>query len=378
MTFFFSVRQTDMIFQRFVTFFLPFFYPVRQTHEFQEKPILITLGHSENRPLVGYRSPITGKYIIHSDTCPHMGAQLHHGWIADHGGLHCPYHGFEFNEDGMFCSIPNPIKTYKRHDSRIFLDKSPNLVKHDYVFIPPPVFHTNRLFRPDLNDVHILDHGGTDLMYETMNRNLTPPFTPFFPPEQYNDSFRVISGSRELNQYQDVVTENLLDMLHISYIHSFGSRLTPLPLHIKEEKIHDWGYKTRFVYSPHPRTISRGIGGVTNVIVENEIYMPSTTITRVYAGDLVKTVHTMTTPRQGKKSTLYWRIYRNFWRDPYFDVFDSLGDVLLNYFMEKTIDEDVWILDRVYPKYRDGHLITKYDVTIQKYRSMIKHFSSQT
>lgn len=359
---------------------LPFYFPVkRSTATGIMKPNRglgqISGEHMYNEPVVAYRNPMTGMYVVHSDICPHMGAHLHEGWVGENGGLHCPYHGFEFNQDGMFCNIPNPVKQYKRHESRICLPAYPVLEKFGYLFVPG-VWPSADMYHPWEEENLIWPK--TTLSKDASVRRLPVldvPYKPFFPPEEFNSQFRVVHGERLIPQYQDIITENLLDMLHISYVHSFGNRLAPIPYEVRGEKIHDWGYKTRFMYSPNQGTISTQIGKVNCVIVENEIYMPSTTITRVIAGNIVKTVHTMTTPRKGQESTLYWRIYRNFWRDPVFPHFDHIGDAVLRFFMEQTIDEDQDILGKIDVERRIGTLYTRYDVTIRKYREMMAQFT---
>jgi hypothetical protein len=43
--------------------------------------------------------------------------------------------------------------------------------------------------------------------------------------------------------------------------------------------------------------------------------------------------------------------------------------------MEKTIDEDQDILGKIYEEKRIGSLLTKYDMTIRKYRETVRKFS---
>lgn len=359
---------------------VPFYFPIGRADHFRAGLKHVQLYED---PLVVYRNPMTGFPVIHSDICPHMGAQLHHGWIGDNGGLHCPYHGFEFDQDGMFCNIPNPVKQYKRHESRICLPTYPTLEKHGYLFVPgewpsPSVHHPVEAVAPTTVSSSAPSSSSMFIWPKTF---LPPPsetlvgYTPYFPPEEQDPSFRCIHGQRTLPQYQDIITENLLDMLHISYVHSFGNRLAPIPYEVRSEAISPWAHRTRFMYTPNSGTISTEIGRVNRVIVENEIHMPSTTITRVIAGKLIKTVHTMTQPLNGQSSILYWRIYRNFWRDPYFPHFDRIGDATLRFFMEKTIDEDRDILGKIDAEHRFGNLYTKYDQTIRRYREMMARFS---
>ena len=320
-------------------------YPVALSRQVStRKP---ALAHLFEEPYVLYRSTSNSSHIVaHTDICPHMGAALHKGWLDACGGLHCCYHGFEFDENGMFCRIPNPVQVgQKRLRSKIVLPTK--VVK-------------------ECNGVVFL---GTSAKNSTLGM-LTEPY---FPPEEHDNAFRKIEGVRLLPQYQDIVTENLLDNLHISYVHSFGNRLAPIPFDVETEALNETGFRTRFLYTPKSGTLSTDVGRVSTVEVENEIHLPSTTITRVTAGQLIKTVHTMACPVRGKQTLLFWSIYRNFWRDPYFPVMDVIGDWVLRFLMERTIDEDANVLADVYEDRRlDGGLWTRYDVTIRKYRDLVE------
>jgi phenylpropionate dioxygenase-like ring-hydroxylating dioxygenase large terminal subunit len=288
-----------------------------------------------NEPYVCYKNK-NQTYILHTDICPHMGASLSKtGWINKDGNIQCGYHGFEFC-NGNFCKIPNPQKNPKYFTSKINLDLYPTIAKNDFLFFKPYQF------------------------------DLTPDI--FYPAEEYDKNFIGIDGIRMINNNFMSVCENLLDMLHISYVHSFGSRMTPIPIDIKSKRLGNFSFQSQFFYAPSKNTISYQMGNSSNVIVQNEYHLPTNTITRVFAGDVIKTVFTRTIPINDNLSLLYWKIYRNFWIDPFFAIFNNIGDFLLRFLMEKTIDEDAKILRNVYDNRRIGNLTTKYDVTINNFR----------
>jgi len=198
--------------------------------------------------------------------------------------------------------------------------------------------------------------------------NTTPPLPPYIAPEHFNPSFRCVEGFVDIDQYQDIINENLLDMLHISYVHSFGNRLAPFPIEVMYESLGPTSGRSSFLYAPPVNTISQRVGGESIVHVENEFYLPSTTITRVVAKNVTKTVWTSSVPLQGKRSRLFWRVYRNFWMDPFLPWFSKIGDFLIRKLMELTLREDQDILSHVMEERRLGPLKTKYDITILKYR----------
>lgn len=324
------------------SFLLPFWYPVARFSE-MDQVARATLG---NIPIVLYRkNDTTRQVVVHSDVCPHMGGSLGRGgWInPENSNLVCPYHGFEFDE-GRFAGLPSlsslrPVAR-KRSTTRIgALPLLPVLVRNNHVYVS-------------------LDNQLLSL--------------PYFPPEHDDPTFCVISGTREVDCPVDSLVENLLDMLHISFVHSFGNRDSPLAANISYQKTSDISGKTTFYYEPNRATISRILGTDSSVVVENEFFLPTTTLTRVRAGGIIKTVFTQSLPVSETKTILFWSVYRNFWRDPFLPLFDRLGDSLMRFLMERTIDEDASILSRAYPDAREGFL-TRYDITIRKFRETRDH-----
>ncbi|MGI9295096.1 MAG: Rieske 2Fe-2S domain-containing protein, partial [Pseudomonadales bacterium] len=54
-------------------------------------------------PLVLYRA--SGGVVAAQRACPHRGADLAQGWIEG-DLLNCPYHGFQFNDEGNCTKLP--------------------------------------------------------------------------------------------------------------------------------------------------------------------------------------------------------------------------------------------------------------------------------
>lgn len=316
---------------------MPFWFPIMTKDSLRAGgPVGATFMGQE---LVAYQKN-KSHLIVHTDVCPHMGASFSKGGWVSKGDrfLHCPYHGFGFDE-GKFANIPSSDKACaKKNMMRLFN----TLEKNGFYYVSP------------IGAIEPLEQ-------------------PYFPPEHYDPNFVKISGTRILNCPTDALVENLLDMLHISYVHSFGNIDIPLARNIRYEDIGRYGGKTTFDYSPNPNTISRRVGGAEVVHVENEFHLPTTTLTRVKAGLITKTVFTQSLPISANKTLLFWSVYRNFWKDPYFPGFTGIGDYVLGTMMEKTIDEDKSILSRCDPKGRDGFL-TKYDITIRNYRRKSAEF----
>jgi len=78
-----------------------YWYPVAYAHDLSDKPLRATLF---GEGIVVWRG--TGATVAAAlDYCPHRGARLSQGWMEG-SCLTCPYHGWEFGDDGRCARIP--------------------------------------------------------------------------------------------------------------------------------------------------------------------------------------------------------------------------------------------------------------------------------
>lgn len=82
-----------------------YWYPVAEGADIASAPLAVTLLGER---LVLWRSP-DGKVVAAPDRCPHREAPLSIGTVSD-GTLVCPYHGWEFSDDGKCVAIPSSGK----------------------------------------------------------------------------------------------------------------------------------------------------------------------------------------------------------------------------------------------------------------------------
>lgn len=318
-----------------------FYYPMPcRADDIDKRPRKMMMN---SEPYVVYRYNDTLHVL--SDKCPHQGASLSKGWVNYKGNIHCPYHAFEFDTQGRFCGIPDPSKAR--------------------VGVVPTR-------KPYVSSLNVFEFEKD--VFVCPSPNQVSCGLPYYPPEHFNDEFVYTDGSRVIHQDYRVVTENVLDMLHISYIHSFGNRQFPLPSCVKFHELNDLHGRSTFRYRPNEMSISNKIGRSPVVIVENEYHLPTTTITRVIAGNVVKTILTRSTPISENKTHFFYRVYRNFWRSKELPFLNVVGDVVVKMLMQRTVEEDVGILRHVYADSREGTLTTKYDITIKKYREALEKY----
>ena len=302
------------------------FYPVAISN-FGPGPIEATL---DGKSYVLYKGS-SGQVVAHTDVCPHLGASLAKGHLDETQRITCPYHGFVYSNEGRFCGI---LSTGSKKGGK-------------QVIHPLPTYSDNMC-------TYLAPDGDAR-------------FAPYQVPEAYDKSYTAIYGYRDINARQQLVTENVLDMVHISVVHSFGNPQMPLPRSVKFDRLSKWSGRSTFEYNPRPGSLSTILAASpkVNVMVENEYHLPTTTVTRVRVGDFVKTVLTRAQPMGPNKTRLHYTIYRNFYKG-------LLGDFLLRAMMDLTLNEDVAILKTIHSdQLPENPLSLMYDVTFLEYRQAL-------
>lgn len=286
-------------------------------------------------PIVLYRD-YDHNIVATSDICMHRGASLAQGKVLANNCIQCPYHGWEYKK-GLVENMPG-CPDMKQHNFGVPQFEAKEINNDIYI---RPTYDINTK-RGDIRDHNI-----------------------YVPPEALDHHFVRVSGVRHIHRPNNIITENVLDMMHISYVHSFGNTLAPVPFKIEYTDISPLSGRTTFHYTAGPTSMSRLIGGAKYVKVENEFHLPDVTVTRVKANNLVKTIVTHCYPVGKNESILHFDLYRNFLTTPLLDEF-------FRYQMKITLDEDIRILNRVYDDYILGFMSNKYDITQIKYREKVK------
>ena len=310
--------------------FLPLFWKVGKSNHFFSGDLHRVIF--DDYPICMYRDKKNNITAI-SDICIHRGASLAYGKLLDNNCIQCPYHGWEYN-DGVVESVPGCPEMKK---GNFGVPKFEIKELNEDVYIRPSY---------DMNSQKgiFIDH---DI---------------FIPDEALNENFVRVSGKIKIKRPNYLVTENVLDMLHVSYVHSFGNNLSPIPFKIEYNDTGPLSGKTTFHYTAGPTSMSKIIGGANYVKVENEYHLPDTTVTRVKASDkLCKTIVTHCYPIGKNESILHYDLYRNFFTLPLFDE-------LFRWQMRLTLKEDIGILNNIYDNYNKGFMSTKFDITQTKYR----------
>jgi len=278
--------------------------------------------------------------------CNHRGASLAKGKI-ERNRIICPYHGAEFNVKGELCKIPGlNILNSSALSPCFHQDTYPIIERNGWIYIN---IICKKIYEPD-------------------------NYTIYIEPESSDTEFYCLYLKSEINAPARIVCENLLDVIHISYVHTFGNKENPLPLNdpypfIKSDIPNHHGIL--YFYNSGKRSVVRRIFGMYNLQIENEFILPYTVVSRVRFGESTKTIITFSLPKNENKTTLFMKVYRNFAYSRNGCIFSSIYNFIMNRFItnivRETIKEDVEILENIRI---DGKYNVKYDRFPYMYRQL--------
>jgi phenylpropionate dioxygenase-like ring-hydroxylating dioxygenase large terminal subunit len=309
-------------------FFFPnlipnFKYQIGKVSDLKDKPIKIVI---DGNNLCLFKDQKTNEIKLVDDCCQHRFSSLSEGWLGNSttGKIFCAYHGLGF-----------------------YGGKSPGLTNNLYI-VNDTIF-----FSPLVDSIE-----------------------PFFPPEENDKNFRSIEGSCKIDTNINVFLENVIDVLHISFVHKSFGNFGQLPENLQYKRLSDSSYQQMFQYRPGQFSLSnqiqklKGKEGMLNV--ENEYHLPNNVLSRVQVDEKdVKTVFVRAYPINSKETIIYWKLYRNFLVYD-FEPLNVLGDMLFRFLFELTLQEDKNILKTVYLKDTSKQFHTKYDRIQKEFRNDCK------
>ncbi|MCD9198620.1 aromatic ring-hydroxylating dioxygenase subunit alpha [Aeromicrobium wangtongii] len=180
--------------------------------------------------LVLYRKNSDHSVVAMSDLCVHRGAALSGGTIKD-DCIVCPYHGWEYDPDGVVQKIPaQPDKGIPR---KARIDSYPTQEKYMFIWV----------YMGDLPEEE------------------RPPI-PDWSDIDDTETYRAVTGSFLWKSNYERILENGIDVAHTPFVHGgvFGNPEKPeVPDFVMEDS--DWHCKISIELNP-PR--SKGIWGMIN------------------------------------------------------------------------------------------------------------------
>ncbi|MEX3982228.1 Rieske 2Fe-2S domain-containing protein [Paraburkholderia sp. EG287A] len=155
-----------------------------------------------NEPVLLYRRE-DGAAVAIGNRCPHRFAPLHLG-CKKGGSVACPYHGLEFDSSGSCVHNPHGDGTIPKAAK---VPSYPLVERYDALWIW-------------MGDA------------ESANPDLIPDFSETAKRESWGQ----VRGHLEVPVHYELLTDNLMDLSHVPYIHPFLSVKGPLPEGFREER----------------------------------------------------------------------------------------------------------------------------------------------
>jgi phenylpropionate dioxygenase-like ring-hydroxylating dioxygenase large terminal subunit len=320
-----------------------YWYVIGETHTFL--PNKLHKIQVWDKSYVVWRS-VEGQLRALQDTCSHRSASLSNGQIV-HDRIACPYHGYEFDTNGTLVVVPGiHINKYLPCYS---VTKFDILEKNGWVYLNIlPSDHS-------MSFANLLE-------------------TIYSEPEAKKRIFRPIFLQMDYQCYSRVLSENILDLMHIPFTHTFGNVDHPAPIREDPPTLLDdfpYHYRSRYLYKTSNQTIAKFMFGSEVVTIENEFILPNTIISRVIFDKYVKTVVVSILPIGNNQTRMFAKVYRNFWIPP---LFKPLGDIFMYYMMYVAMLQDKKIVDNIDPTCINGKFNMKYDRLQNIYRILFRKF----
>ena len=336
-------------------------YPIGFASDFSKKPTRITIRDVN---YVVWKDK--DMYYGMRDVCSHQGSSFMLGKVCKNT-ISCPYHGYIFDgSNGELIQIPK-LPHVESHSHNVDCFKV--VEKGDIVY-----FNTiplqNETMKMQIDESHI-----------------------FVEPEYHDKNQRVVFLSEDFEHHAKFVSVNSLDICHIGFVHTFGNRNSPNPLHnSKVMKIDEDGqehhYKIVYKYMAGVNSLVNKIYKFDNITVENEYVLPHTTVARVKFGDMTSTIITHALPISTFKTKLFVKAYRSYWSyyhekntmyllHPFESIINYFGDKLTYNTMYTTLKQDKEIVDNIDKTSYEGmhgKFSIVYDMFSNHYKNNYKVF----
>jgi phenylpropionate dioxygenase-like ring-hydroxylating dioxygenase large terminal subunit len=310
-------------------------YPIGFASDFSKKPTRITIRDVN---YVVWKDK--DMYYGMRDVCSHQGSSFMLGKVCKNT-ISCPYHGYIFDgSNGELIQIP----------------KLPHV----------------------------------PLQNETM-KTLIDESSIFVEPEFNDKKQRAVYLDEDFEHHAKFVSVNSLDICHIGFVHTFGNKKSPNPLHnSKIMKIDDYEnhHKIVYQYMAGENSLVNKIYKFDNITVENEYALPHTTVARVKFGTMTSTIITHALPISTFKTKLFVKAYRSYWSyyhekntmyllHPLESIINYFGDKLTYNTMYTTLKQDKEIVDNIDKTSYEGmhgKFSIVYDMFSNHYKNNYKMF----
>jgi len=299
------------------------------------------------------------KFVALDDQCPHKGASISNGYIHD-SCIACPYHGYEFNDNGDLCSIPGISLSV----NPIGLPQGAIPEMPEMAIMKRPLFPNSTIY--NLATYPVVNHGGWIWLNTIINKESLYDNRLFLEPEANDVTMSPIFLEMDYHANSRVVTENSLDIMHIAFVHTFGNRQNPNP--IIRNPPHIMGLfhvGSSYLYKSGENSLVKRYFDIDEIQIENQFVLSHYAVARIKFRNYTNTVVTYASPLNATHTKLFVKVYRNFWQG-------YLGDYAFRTWMRTTMLEDKEVVEEIDPTF-DGFNM-RYDKLLNTYRTYYRKF----
>ena len=335
-------------------------YPIGFSKDFGIKPKQVTIRDTN---YIVWKDKLL--YYGIRDCCSHQGSSFLLGETCKNT-ISCPYHGYIFDgSNGELVKIPKlPHIESNSHNVDCFKVVEKGSVVY---FNTIPVRNDEIKSQIDENKI-------------------------FTEPEYYDKNQRAVFLHEDFEHYAKFVSVNSLDICHIGFVHTFGNKKSPNPLHnskIIKMNDNDNHYKIIYEYVAGEKSLVNKIYKYDNITVENEYVLPHSTVARVKFGNLTSTIITHALPISKFKTKLFVKAYRSYWSYdlnhnknknilfPLLHLINLVGDKITQSTMYETLKHDKAIRDFIDKKDYEsmhGKFSIVYDMFSNHYKNNYKKY----
>ena len=331
-------------------------YPIGFSQDFGTTPTRITIRDTN---YIVWKDKHKHLYSIR-DSCSHQGSSFMLGKTCKNTII-CPYHGYIFDgTNGELVQIPSlPHIESQSHN----IDCFKVVEKGGMIY---------------LNTIPIMN--------EEM-KNQIDESKIFIEPEFFDKNQRVVFLSENFEHIAKLVSVNSLDICHIGFVHTFGNKKQPNPLHnskVLKMDDQDYHFKIIYEYIAGENSLVNKVYKYDNIIVENEYILPHSTVARVKFGNMTSTIITHALPISKFKTKLFVKAYRSYWSHyhdentfylfhPFESIINYLGDKITFNTMFNTLKQDKAIVDNIDKSSYEG-MHGKFSIVYDMFSNHYKNY----
>lgn len=333
------------------TYLAPYWYVIALSKSVStQKPYKVTCF---DKDIVLYRE-YYGQIVAQNNVCPHRGAPLDQGWIEHNSmtnktNIVCPYHGWNFDTNGVLKSVPSQKCDCKHLPKRQVLPTYTHKIheEHGYIWY----FYDNE----NSNDKETKE-----------TRKYMPQIPATLLQSFLENSWKPVYGEIVFDSTYWNVFDNAIDITHIHFLHgdTFGNSSKPEINNFEIIFQNSQYVHMKFQIYNKPANLLWHWTIVDNVDVDMQIWLPCTSIIKISLGSGIQMITVVnTTPINSHQSINRFCLWRNFAQWDFLDIFAYKA-------MIQILEQDKYMVEQLKPEQSLQEISLQSDMPQIAYRKL--------